>query len=955
MVDKPKRKRGRPRKIPLPVTELLDEFNSVENIPTNTSAEGFTSKEVLTPTVQTSAFSQGQDPNPTGSQDGVSPIMNLNLRNQTQIQTQTSSQNDDTTHNGAVHNSPAVPSHELTSLQAPNSQNIPSNTQYMENILNYDSEFYTNSNYKSKIEHTEKQPGDVEKRLEKMESMISLLLNKMTQSPTDKTITPSSYNSLSSIAPSPTFKLDVTENSSFTDQHKIPEPDSYAANDAIAASSENIENECVQKWNGLFMHTSIFFLSKIGLLVLEQKMEQPETLNPIKQILQVSTPFEKKILSIWTNPISSSELHPLPSRKNIESLIKHLDLSVLTSKIINFDYLKYLFKLYCDFRDGLIPEPTFSYSDYLLMNTSLLVACIFVNEVVRLEISNNVILPEFTSIKEIEYKLLDNSLFYFHRISVISCGLSAVSASLLLAFYAENASLSRSAYLISSTAIRLAQELGLHIEDAYRGLKPKERSLRLNTWWACYVFDKEMSVRWGHSPVINDDDVSTPPIPGFEAFWSPNLSDDKSESKRSLLTCEIQAALNPLLDNINDATILEQYLTTDFAFITSKVYNNFLKANALKHLSRDEAQKLIKSTVHELDCWRKNIPEKIRPNVNGDEAFYDYINTLKSCNSKISIYTMVLATAYHVRYHHIKLMIYRAYAKYNFIYHGSKVTELEYGEPVLSARSILKVSCIVDGSFGYFANYFMFYPFNSFLAICGYYIYSDDRSQFLESDLQLLIDCLRSRRKPFLSNDVSSERGRLVDLVLKGMLYATYKTCCARFGEIKLDGIDILQDILDIESGKKTADELVTVMRNDISETSSVPRRFCKLPFFSTSFDSPADNTKSPSDTVRFNSAIRGIQNNNNNGNGSDSSRLTESISNGANNNVDRTPSVSFLLSTSNSINEPTEQPLNPNSGFEYFDTNFRGRDTIFQNMLSIPNYFGDNIFEGTHSAEPLT
>lgn len=884
------------------------------------------------------------------------------------------------------------------------------NTQYGTNtIRNYDPNFYMNT----ALSHPPalsplpsgnlKQSSNVEQRLQKLESMISLLLdkfssgnqyanaNRMTAQASAAADVNACVNSLTLSNVNAASNSHIRVPSDMASNSNSATHRSFNMNQAPSGSElskakdspQLYERQCCslsrpedyQKWLGLLMHTSIFFLSSVGMKILENKMEHPELLGPLKQIVQVSTPYERKIISIWTNPIQESQLKPLPSRSNIECLLQSLRGPFYLVKVLDLDYLKHLLRQYCDFRDGLIPEPYFSYSDYLLMNSSLLVACLVTEELSGKSIEGGTPMPEFDSLREVSDYLLDNSLFYYSRLSIISGGLTTITGSIFLGFYADSISLSRAAYLISSSAIRQAQELGLHIEETYRTLPQHERILRLNMWWTCYAIDRELCIRWGQTPVINDNDISAPPLPGFEAYWSPNENDrgQNVPSKRSIYYSEIQTLLEPLLENPVTAIDMEQYIIADYAFVSAKVYDNFLRAGALKNATKKEAKQRLVDTIAELDYWRKSIPKLIRPRTKDDdpESFYKYIEQLKNTNTVDSLYQMILATSMHVRYHHVKLMIYRAYSKHCYVEYGEQTDEDLLYEPVISARSILRMSCVVDSRYGSYANYFIYYPFNAFLSICGLYILLEKESPDLKSDLQLLINSIKLHFTPFVSNKKHREKGGMVELVLKGMLYATYVTCQSRFGNLPLEGLDVLDDPKAIAEGTKTAADIIFPLFNQIETRFSPERPLCKLPYFynqNTSMFVPKGASNNSDVSPLHSDSPMPV----------DQANQLSDIPILVNNDTDRTPNVSFLLSpahqpvqsniqvnteegAANSYKGEVSEEKNPflsNGGNakndkerepDYFNVN-DGKDTLFHNMLNIPNYFFDYLYEDNNN-----
>lgn len=702
----------------------------------------------------------------------------------------------------------------------------------------------------------------MEDRLSKLESMLHSLLERI-----NPASSPSNSNNL----------LNYGKSDSYTPQN--------AFNNGAEKETET------SMWNGLFLHTAVFFLSKVGLMVLEKRMERPEVLKPLKLVLQLYSPFEKKLLSKWTTPILSEFLTPLPSRNDIECLMQFLKMRIFYHKTIDLEYLDYLYKCYCDCRDGLIPEPNFSYSDYFFMNSCLLTASLYALEIREFKFNITMQFPSI-DLRTLVEKLRDNALFYYNKTLIISGGLNSITSCLLLAEYADFTSSSRAAYTISNTAIRHAQDLGLHLENTYRGLNPKEKVLRLNVWWACYAIDKEMCIRWGQPPVLSDRDISAPPLSGFEPFWSSNVS-SKKRSKRFVHGLEIKSTLESLSGNMYDITVMEQFVTTDYALLISKIHSSFLQANSLKHLSNKDVSLLKDSLLNELECWRNNIPEELRPKSDSDEdytKFFKYINQLRESTDLLSAFKMIFCTICFVRYHHVKNVIFHSYINYYYVNHDDEIMcHKSLKEITASSRAILKIACYVDTSCASYSNYFVFYPFNAFLTICGYYIHLDEKplKNVIESDLQLLSDCIKYHVLPYIETFRISENGRIIEYVFKCMLYATYETCLTRFGDLdfSIEGLDVFQEIPKLAEDENSLKSLIT----ESGTVKEDERPFVKMPYF----ERPKFQTLN-----------------------------------------DRTPSVPFLLSPNCPKAIPGfKDPIVDNDG-----------DGVFYDMMNIPNYFLDYI-----------
>ena len=699
---------------------------------------------------------------------------------------------------------------------------------------------------------------------------------------------------------------------------------------------KTVQESLIPKWNGLQMHTAIFFLTPFGMKVLAENMKDPSALIPLRQVITSSTPCERKVISTWTDPIREEELSPLPSRDEIESIVKFLRISIFISRMIDFEKLTKLLNAYCDHRDGLIPEPAFTYSDYLFMNASLLIACLFISDrgskVFPITNEGSEFDIEISNLKQLENNLLVNSLFYYHTISVISGDLNGVSGTLLLALYADNTSISRSAYLISSVAIRQAQDLGLHVEESYRCLLPKERSVRINLWWLCYTFDKEMCSRWAQSPLINDNDISAPPLPGFESFWSANVGEEVT--KRTKLGIEIETVFEGMLHDLESCMSFEQFIIIDYSFLTSKVYDDFLRTRSLINLSKAEVQKKLADCLDELEKWRRLIPVPLRPTVVDDENYDTYLKKMKLETGRLSQYKMILATGLNVRYHHLKTMLYRAYGKHVCVEFGEDIKYALYEQPIISVRCILRLSCLVDHSFGNYTNYFIFYPFNAFLTVCSMYIYTlDCNTDLIRQDMQLLIDCIKMHVTPFMIQQKYSEKGRLICLVLKSMFYATYKTCVDRFGDIPVDGLEILQEVQDIADGVTTAEEIMrSTEPQDSVGTQRPSNTFVRMPYFPSQQQGRGQSMASYEQHVDMHSEIPHDQ---------------QQQQQAQQQDTNRAPTVSFMLSPTRRSESTSHQDPFAHTG------ELNSKDSIFNNLLSVPNYFMDYMYDGSMNGMP--
>ncbi|KIW24253.1 uncharacterized protein PV07_09981 [Cladophialophora immunda] len=162
--------------------------------------------------------------------------------------------------------------------------------------------------------------------------------------------------------------------------------------------------------------------------------------------------------------------------------------------------------------------------------------------------------------------------------------LVGIQALTLMSFFAENIVTFRVEYILCSTAVRLAQALGLnHEQGQARRSHFSDSDRRIRIWWALYCYDKLISLRDGRPSCIDDDDISCP-LP------TPRAGENIDKFNAFLFT------------------ILH-------AQLSSKIYRRILSAKAWCG-SGDEQRQVIRAELErELYHWRDSLPPWLRPGV----------------------------------------------------------------------------------------------------------------------------------------------------------------------------------------------------------------------------------------------------------------------------------------------------------------------------------------------------
>lgn len=99
---------------------------------------------------------------------------------------------------------------------------------------------------------------------------------------------------------------------------------------------------------------------------------------------------------------------------------------------------------------------------------------------------------------------------FFEKYSFVGnsvIGIKGIVSLLLLVSASVNI---KPAMTISAVGARLAQEVGLHREEAYARVPVRETILRINTWWMLYCLEKDSCVKHCRPSCFDDRDISAP-------------------------------------------------------------------------------------------------------------------------------------------------------------------------------------------------------------------------------------------------------------------------------------------------------------------------------------------------------------------------------------------------------------------------------------------------------------
>lgn len=167
-------------------------------------------------------------------------------------------------------------------------------------------------------------------------------------------------------------------------------------------------------------------------------------------------------------------------------------------------------------------------------------------------------------------------------------------------------------FILVAAAIRLSHSVGLHKKSSGYGLNATELEQRKRVFWIGYMMDKDISLRSGRPPCINDDD------------WNIDLPSEDPEDHLGDV---------PLADGSSKINLFRKLC--EFAIIQGKVYNQLYSVKASKQTDGE-----LLNTIGELDAelekWKDEIPIDFRPE-----------HEIKACSENLVIQIVVLHFSYY--------------------------------------------------------------------------------------------------------------------------------------------------------------------------------------------------------------------------------------------------------------------------------------------------------------------
>lgn len=393
----------------------------------------------------------------------------------------------------------------------------------------------------------------------------------------------------------------------------------------------------------------------------------------------------------------------------------------------------------------------------------------------------------------IQEALMNKSIFYFHRILVVSEGIHTIQGILLFIIFLESSWFEDSAsYILTSIAVRYAQAMGLHRHDSFYGLPEEEIKTRSKIWRFCQYLDMEICYRFGRPPIINASEVSTFELEKEAADVTFNLNKDSQHSndESDLLYGKTSEEYN------SDLLIrLTEIRAKSYAklFSSSPDYSNIF-----------EFVSCVDELSDEMFAFSQSIDPRIAPKFYDDPDFGNLDSFFELSEKEHGRwYETLLIT--HLTYF-VHLMTINSVPFHFTDPDRSPLMENNFNLAIGSARTILHTVKRIGGRRTLFSctNWLIFFPFSAFLMLlckCINFPSSPDSV----NDVNLLVDVSlnffskNNRRFFFDKNNIKNfcHLQNFIDILTRIML-----SVLIRIMEVKVSWRtnEELRNFLDIEN-----------------------------------------------------------------------------------------------------------------------------------------------------------
>ncbi|SCU84555.1 LADA_0D02366g1_1 [Lachancea dasiensis] len=357
---------------------------------------------------------------------------------------------------------------------------------------------------------------------------------------------------------------------------------------------------------------------------------------------------------------------------------------------------------------------TLNYSELFLVNTVLLIGSTIECQKLSIKNENN------ARWLMIQTQMMLKTLQLYQQTSLTFANdtLLYIKGVFLFCWQVENSPTPQLAYLFLSTAVRLAQEIGLHLRESYQALTDsKEASARHSLWQSLYRYDIYISIRTGKPTSIHDEDTSVLDDWDYYRYMNANLKGTKLDLQSTSDPYDSKNWLSELDSNLRVSCFKSReslnfalkYYELKLGQNSSKSYKFLLTCRALAESNYKRRAALVEKLNRGLDEWRSTVPSFLKvANCLDDMSKLDNIlenmperspesgpwTSVKSSVASLKLRILNLETEYYLSMLYTNCVLYRTPWNKDSLFHssGRDLRPTKDDRCAFAARMMLKLA-----------------------------------------------------------------------------------------------------------------------------------------------------------------------------------------------------------------------------------------------------------------------